>query len=197
MRVALLVAAAVTLAFAVPRAATADDARASRIVARAREEVARAVKYDPSYARIAYPGGDVEPSKGACTDLVVRALRAGGLDLQRALHEDALRAPSAYPEITAPDASIDHRRVPNVKAWLERHAQRLTTRASDRAAWRAGDVVVWRFGICPACRDRHVGVISDRSNGAGTPLVLHNIGPTAREEDALEAWTIVGHYRLR
>jgi uncharacterized protein YijF (DUF1287 family) len=189
-----LVALLVVFSLAFP--ASASDDRAARIVARARTEVARGVRYDPSYERIAYPGGDVDASRGACTDLVVRAVRAGGLDLQRAVHEDALRAPDAYPGISGLDASIDHRRVPNVKAWLERHAQRLSTRVVD-GSWRAGDIVVWRFGICPACRDRHVGVISDKKNEDGVPLVLHNIGPTAREEDVLGAWTIVGHYRLR
>jgi uncharacterized protein YijF (DUF1287 family) len=188
---------ALGLALVRPAELRADDDRAAKIVARARGEVSRAVKYDPSYERIGYPGGDIDPSRGACTDLVVRALRAGGIDLQRALHDDVARAPTAYPEIATPDASIDHRRVPNVKAWLERHALRLTTRIDDRAAWRPGDIVVWRFGICPACRPRHVGIVSDRKNGDGIPLVLHNIGPTAREEDVLAAWTIIGHFRLR
>jgi len=191
----VLAAVAVVLALAVP-AAGADD-RAARMVVRARAEVARGVRYDPSYEKIAYPGGDVDASRGACTDLVVRAARAGGVDLQRAVHEDAVRAPDAYPAIATPDASIDHRRVPNVKAWLERHAQRLSARIEDHAAWRAGDIVVWRFGICPACRPRHIGIVSDKTNADGVPLVLHNIGPTAREEDVLGAWTIVGHFRLR
>ncbi len=185
------------LALAGPANVRADDDRPSRIVSRARAEVARGVKYDPSYERIAYPGGDVDPSRGVCTDVVVRALRAAGIDLQRALHEDVARAPWAYVEIAKPDASIDHRRVPNVKTFLERHALRLTTRVEDRSAWRAGDIVVWRFGICPACRPRHLGIISDAKNADGVPLVIHNIGPTAREEDVLLAWTIVGHFRVR
>ena len=188
---------ALGLALAGPAELRADDDRAARMVARARLEVARGVKYDPSYERIGYPGGDVDPSRGVCTDVVVRALRAAGLDLQRALHEDVARAPGAYAEIATPDASIDHRRVPNMKAFLERHALRLTTRIDDLSAWKPGDIVVWRFGICPACRPRHVGVVSDRKNADGLPLIIHNIGPAAREEDVLRAWTIVGHFRAR
>lgn len=188
---------ALGLTLAGPANVRADDDRAARIVARARAEVARGVRYDPSYERIGYPGGDVDPSRGVCTDVVVRALRAAGIDLQRALHEDIARAPAAYGEVATPDTSIDHRRVPNVKTFLQRHALRLTTRVADRAAWKPGDVVVWQFGICPACRPRHVGVISDQKNADGVPLVIHNIGPLAREEDVLQAWTIVGHYRVR
>ena len=179
--------------------ADAQPGLALRIVARAREEAARGVRYDPSYERIAYPMGDVDPARGACTDVVVRALRAAGVDLQQRIHEDALAHPDAYPHIARPDASIDHRRVPGVRAWMMRHAQRLptgTARAEDRASWHAGDVVVWNLGLCPACRPRHVGIVSDRMGQGGLPLVIHNIGPVAREEEALTAWTIVGHYRV-
>src|ERR1700724_3149221 len=80
------------LAAACPALVRAEDDRAGRIVTRARTEVARGVKYDPSYERIGYPGGDVDSSRGACTDLVVRALRAAGIDLQRAVHDDVLRS---------------------------------------------------------------------------------------------------------
>jgi uncharacterized protein YijF (DUF1287 family) len=182
--------------FALAAASAEAGGSAARVVERAREEVARGVTYDASYQRLAYPGGDVDPGRGACADVVVRAMRAAGIDLQQLVHEDELARPFAYPFVTTPDASIDHRRITSLKVWLDAHAVKLTTGyASDaeRATWRAGDVVVWKF--CETCRPRHTGIVSDLVGASGLHLVIHNLA-VAREEDVLDAWPVVGHYRV-
>ena len=122
----------------------------------------------------------------------MRAFRGVGIDLQRELHEDMRAHFSAYPArwgLSAPDPNIDHRRVPNLQRWFERRHRSLP--ASVRAAdYRAGDVVSWKL---PNGLD-HIGVVSSRRAGA-RPLVVHNLGAGAREEDVLFAWTLTGHYR--
>ena len=163
-------------------------------MARAREEVATGVVYDRAY--VARGSGRPDRERGACTDLVVRALAAGGLDLQSAIFNDALRAPSAYANIALVDGRIDHRRAPNQHVWLSRHARRLPVSLEARETFAAGDIVVWTYGTCPECKADHVGVVSDRTGKRGYPLILHNAGPKATEEDALDAWPIVGHYRV-
>jgi uncharacterized protein YijF (DUF1287 family) len=175
--------------------AFADDGPspiASRVIARAREEVTRRVTYDPRYVPIAYPNGDVDPSRGVCTDVIVRALRVAGIDLQAKVHEDALARPRAYARfVSHPDANIDHRRVGPLAVWLDAHATRLP---ADGAEFAAGDLVVWSFGSDGA--PDHIGIVSDRRGASGSPLVIHNIGPTPSEDDSLHAWRIVGHWGI-
>ena len=191
--------------------ATAPIPGNARVVARAREEVLRRVSYDPSYValtfkdgtdtkRAVYPGGDLDPSRGVCTDVVVRALRGAGVDLQSRVHADVLARPKAFAAfVTSPDANIDHRRVGPLAVYLEAHAERLPRELDSpgaRATFLAGDVVVWALHGCATCAADHVGVVSDRAGGRGLPLVIHNIGPAASEEDALDSWFILGHYRV-
>jgi uncharacterized protein YijF (DUF1287 family) len=165
----------------------------ARVVARARLEVTRGVSYDPSYFGIKYPGGDVDPSLGVCTDVVIRSYRAAGIDFQKLVHEDVLRSASAYvPWVKKPDASIDHRRVGPLLVYLRRHARSLPK--NDEYA--PGDIVVISFTPCPACGPQHVGVVSDKKGPRGIPLLIHNMGPTPREDDTLDAWTHLGHFRL-
>lgn len=165
----------------------AQDVRA-RILEGAKRQLVRPAKYDASYQRLSYPNGDVPLDRGVCTDVVIRALRHAGYDLQRLIHEDQRKAPRSYPRIRRPDRNIDHRRVPNQVAYFRRHGTNLTRRPAD---WRPGDFVVW---ILPNGRD-HIGVISDRKNARGDWLVIHNIWQTA-EEDVLRAYRIVGVYRF-
>lgn len=170
----------------------AADTPGARIEREARRQIGVTVRYNPAYRRIAYPGGDVPVAEGVCTDVVIRALRPLGLDLQHAIHEDMAAHFAAYPQrwqARAPDASIDHRRVPNVQRWFERNAASvpITDHAGD---YRAGDVVTWQL---PDGRD-HIGVVTSRWN-YGQPSVIHNIGRGAREEYVLFAWPVTGHYR--
>jgi uncharacterized protein YijF (DUF1287 family) len=57
------------------------------------------VTYDPSYFSIDYPNGDVPSHLGVCTDVVIRAYRKVGVDLQKEVHEDMVKNFSAYPQI--------------------------------------------------------------------------------------------------
>ncbi|MBM3523925.1 MAG: DUF1287 domain-containing protein [Alphaproteobacteria bacterium] len=172
-------------------AALASPSRTAAIVAAARSQIGVTLLYDARYVRLAYPGGDVPLDRGVCTDVVVRALRVVGLDLQRAVHEDMRRAFSAYPRAwsaRAPDPSIDHRRVPNLMTFFARHHRALPPGADVEPA----DILAWRL---PGGA-HHIGLASDRRIDA-RPLVIHNIGNGTREEDILEVFDRVGHYRLK
>ncbi|MEW6399339.1 MAG: DUF1287 domain-containing protein [Bacillota bacterium] len=165
------------------------------VVVGAREEVERGTVYDASYTAIGYPGGDVPLGRGACTDVVVRAFRKAGIDLQALIHEDMKRNFKVYPQLwglKGPDPNIDHRRVQNQMRFFERHGSALTLSLApaDRAEWRWGDVVYWRF---PGGQ-LHCGIVSDLVGRSGLPLVIHNAG-LAREEDCLNRWKIIGHFR--
>lgn len=165
-----------------------------RLVEAARTQVGVTLGYDPAYRRITYPGGDVPLATGVCTDVVIRALRAQGLDLQQRVHEDMRRHFSAYPRhwgLKRPDPNIDHRRVPNLMTWFDR--QGLSLKVGQAAAdYQPGDIVTWDLGRGL----QHIGIISDRRSREGTPLALHNIGQGTREEDILFRWPILGHYRF-
>lgn len=162
----------------------------------ARAQIGVTTGYDPAYRRLDYPGGDVPTSTGVCCDVVIRALRtAHGFDLQQAVHEDMRTAFTAYPRtwgLKKPDPNIDHRRVPNLRIFFQRRGWRLPVSASP-SAYRAGDLVTWDLGRGLT----HIGIVSDHSSEQGAPLVLHNIGRGAQEEDRLFAWTITGHYRAQ
>lgn len=168
---------------------------ADRLVAAAISQTASRVTYDGSYRRIAYPGGDVPASIGVCTDVVIRAYRAVGVDLQVEVHEDMRRAFDAYPRIwamTGPDSNIDHRRVPNLQTFFRRQGAALPV-VRQAAAYLAGDVVTWMLpGNLP-----HIGIVTHRKAEAGTPLIVHNIGRGPEVEDMLFAYPITGHYRYR
>lgn len=161
----------------------------------ARQEVKNHTRYDASYQVIDYPGGDVPPDRGACTDVVIRAFRNANIDLQQLIHEDMLANFSAYPNnwgLQAPDPNIDHRRIPNQMTFFERHGLKLTTKVDkdNLEEWKWGDVVYWRFPD----GNEHCGIISDRTGPDNIPLVIHNASIT-REEDCLLRWEIIGHYR--
>lgn len=156
-----------------------------KIVARARSEVTNRVRYDSSYKVISCPNGDVSQNCGACTDVVIRSLRAVDIDLQTMIHADYESKPDVYGG-KIPDTNIDHRRCRNQMIWMRGHA----LEAKD---WQAGDIVYWNlngFGML------HTGVVSDVHNSRGRPLVIHNLGPYAVEDDSLTRWKIIGHYRL-
>jgi uncharacterized protein YijF (DUF1287 family) len=171
---------------------------ANPVVTRARLEVAREVTYDSAWFPITYPNGDPSPDRGVCTDVVIRSLRTTGVDLQQRIHEDILRRPTAYTTVKRPDPNIDHRRVTPMLAYLRAHATSLPTAFDDTSlsTWQPGDVVVWAFRPCPACKPDHVGIVSDRRGPRGVPLVLHNIGPVPSEDDRLDEWTVLGHFRV-
>ena len=179
---------------AAPAAAQADDV--ARVLGAAHAQIGVTRYYDGSYVRLAYPGGDVPADRGVCTDVVIRAFRAAGLDLQQAVHEDMRGHFGAYPRLwglSRPDRNIDHRRVPNLETWARRAGHALPV-GTDPATYRPGDLVSWRLpnGL------PHIGLVSDRRapDGSGRPLVVHNIGAGTRVEDVLFAWPPVGHFRV-
>ncbi|MCB9169101.1 MAG: DUF1287 domain-containing protein [Flavobacteriales bacterium] len=152
------------------------------------------VIYDPAYFRIPYPNGDVPPDRGVCTDVVIRAYRQLGIDLQRIVHEDMVAHFQDYPHLwgmTGPDSNIDHRRVPNLMTFFDRHHALLAI-SSDPTDYRPGDLVCWDLGGGIL----HIGIVVDRTVPDGTRhLIVHNIGGGQVMEDRLFAFPIIGHYR--
>jgi uncharacterized protein YijF (DUF1287 family) len=161
-------------------ALAAQAIEADRLVLDARKQVGVTLGYDPAYRQLSYPGGDVPMDTGVCTDVVIRALRQQGLDLQEAVHRDMRGNFAVYPKnwgLSRPDGNIDHRRVPNLMTWFKRQGWSLPV-SQDVDSYRAGDIVTW-----------------DLQTHDGAPLILHNIGRGTQEEDILFAYRITGHYR--
>jgi uncharacterized protein YijF (DUF1287 family) len=176
----------------IARKRAARGTSAQRLVAAAYAQVGVTLAYDPSYRRIAFPGGDVPPERGVCSDVVVRAYRGLGIDLQRLVNDDMRQAFSAYPHLWGlahPDPNIDHRRVPNLATFIARHGATLAL-SGDAKDYRPGDVVTW---VLPG-NLAHIGIVSDRKID-DRPLMVHNIGAGAQVEDVLFAYPITGHYR--
>ena len=169
-----------------------EPAAVPGLVQSAYAQVGKTVKYDPAYERIAFPGGDVPLERGVCTDVIVRAYRGIGVDLQALVNRDMRAAFGAYPKLwglSRPDPNIDHRRVQNLAAFFKRHGKELPVSKEPRD-YKPGDIVTWRL---PDGRP-HIGLVSDRQSG-GRPLIVHNIGEGAQIEDTLFEFTISGHYR--
>lgn len=168
---------------------------AERLVEAAHERTRHRVVYTPSYVRLVYPGGDVPAGTGVCTDVIIRAYRKLGLDLQVLVHEDMRRAFAKYPTIWGlkrTDSNIDHRRVPNLRRFFKRRGAEL---AISRKAvdYRPGDLVTWSLksrGSLP-----HIGIVTERKSRQGIPLIVHNIGAGPQLEDILFKYPITGHYR--
>jgi len=152
--------------------------------------------YDPTYFSIKYPNGDVPEGKGVCTDVIIRAYRKMGVDLQKEVHEDMKQNFNAYPKIWGlkkTDTNIDHRRVPNLMTFFKRHdAQKaITTNAKD---YLPGDIVCWNLGGAIT----HIGIVVDKkSEDNRRHLIVHNIGGGQVAEDILFSYTIIGHYRYK
>ena len=154
------------------------------------------VRYDPNYRRIPYPMGDVPAGTGICADVVVRAYRGIGIDLQKLVHEDMARHFALYPRtwgLSAPDANIDHRRVLNLRVFFSRYGKSLPV-TNDPKDYRPGEIVTWNLdahGSLP-----HIGIVMARRTRDGKrPLMLHNEGRGQIVEDVLFAAKITGHYR--
>lgn len=149
----------------------------TRLIAAARQQIGVTIDYDPAYVRLDYPMGDVPRESGVCIDVIVRAYRdALNFDFQKAIHEDMRANFAAYTGrwgLSRPDRNIDHRRVPNLETWLERHAEELP--AED---WQPGDLLTCRVDQSLP----HIAIISDKTTSWDEPLVIHNIGLGTREE---------------
>jgi len=172
--------------------AHADSGFGTRLAKSAEKQIGVTVSYDPAYRRIAYPGGDVSKDTGVCTDVVIRAYRDQGVDLQKEIHEDMKANFAAYPKIWGmkrTDTNIDHRRVQNIQTFMKRHGKTLR----NDGDFKPGDIVTWNLreqGMLA-----HVGIVAAGKSRDGTPLVIHNINSGAQKENILYTYTITGHYR--
>src|SRR5215471_11160789 len=178
---------------------TAQDQFFRSFVASAVERTHHVVRYDPAYVRIPYPGGDVPSSTGVCTDELIRAYRAVGVDLQKEVHEDMRAHRSAYPHKWATsarngdgtDTNIDHRRVPNLMVFFSRKGQVLPV-SLNATSYHPGDVVAWNLGGGIT----HIGIVVDQKSGdLERYLIVHKIGAGPQMQDVLFNWKIIGHYR--
>jgi uncharacterized protein YijF (DUF1287 family) len=169
----------------------------ARLVAAAESQAGVTKSYDASYRTIHYPGGDVPMQTGVCTDVVIRAYRALGFDLQKLVHEDMEKHFASYPALWSlrkPDTNIDHRRVQNLRVFFTRFGQDLDI-SSDPQSYQPGDLVTWNL----ASSGRpipHIGIVTQRKSADGKrPLIVHNIGQGVKIEDTLFEFKITGHYR--
>lgn len=151
------------------------------------------VTYDPKYISIPYPNGDVPKDKGVCTDVVIRAYRKLGIDLQKEVHEDMKRNFSLYPKtwgLKKTDTNIDHRRVPNLQVFFTRNGKSLgiSEKASD---YKTGDLVTWMIND----KLPHIGIVTHKKSADGKRnLIVHNVGAGQVLEDCLFQYNITGHY---
>lgn len=184
-----------TLALLLTLAAALAQSPADLVTA-AREQVGKTVTYDPAYVSLKYPGGDLPEDRGVCTDVVIRAMRkALSVDLQKTVHEDMAANFALYPKkwgLRKTDKSIDHRRVPNLQTYLQRRGFSLlaTQKAED---YQPGDLVTCT--VPPHLP--HIMIVSDKKTADGRPLIIHNIGRGAQEEDCLFTYPLTGHYRWK
>jgi uncharacterized protein len=176
--------------------ATVSHAQSRTVVLlqHALQQTEQHVVYDGAYRRLAYPGGDVPADRGVCTDVVIRAYRSIGIDLQQRVHEDMRAAFAAYPKqwgLNKPDPNIDHRRVPNLQTYFKRQRAQLPV-SRDATVYQPGDLVTWMLpGNLP-----HIGIVTERRSHDGVrPLIVHNIGQGPKLEDMLFDYPITGHYR--
>ncbi|MDX1627852.1 MAG: DUF1287 domain-containing protein [Fulvivirga sp.] len=155
-----------------------------------------AVTYYPGYFSIDYPNGDIPANKGVCTDVIIRAYRKIGIDLQVEVHRDMKANFDAYPKLwglKTTDKNIDHRRVPNLMTFFERHGE-VRSGSNDPADYAPGDIVCWDLGKGIT----HIGILIDEKSRDGKRnLVIHNIGSGQVIEDILFDFKIIGHFRYK
>jgi uncharacterized protein YijF (DUF1287 family) len=165
-----------------------------QVVEGAIEQTGYTIGYDPAYVSLTYPGGDVPLDRGVCTDVVVRAFRKAGVDLQKEVHVDMKSHFREYPKqwgAKRPDSNIDHRRVPNLMTYFKRMGKDLSI-SKDSNNYLPGDVVAWDLGNGLL----HIGLVTNlRKADSAAHSIVHNIGSGARLEDVLFSWKVIGHYR--
>ena len=171
-----------------------ESSFAASLVQAANERTTHRVTYDGKYLSIPYPMGDVPDNIGVCSDVVIRAYRTLGIDLQELVHRDMKRNFSRYPKnwgLKRTDRNIDHRRVPNLRTFFKRFGKSL--KVSDLGQnYKAGDLVTWMVGK----NLPHIGIVINDTNLDGSrPLIVHNIGRGPQKEDMLFDYKITGHYR--
>ena len=178
-----------------PKLARIESDAVKKLLESAVEQTTLTKIYDPAYVVISYPNGDVPLEKGVCTDVVIRAFRRAGIDLQKEVHEDMKGNFAVYPKkwnLPKPDTNIDHRRVPNLQTFFTRNGKSLpiTNKVDD---YKPGDVVAWDLdgkGMT------HIGIVSNFYNETTERYsIIHNTGGGTKAEDRIFEWKIIGHYR--
>jgi uncharacterized protein len=153
------------------------------------------VTYDPAYFSIPYPNGDVPSDKGVCTDVIIRAYRKLGIDLQKEVHEDMKSNFALYPKkwgLKKTDKNIDHRRVPNLMTFFSRFGKTLPNSLQGND-YKPGDIVTWDLGRGIT----HIGIVVNKKADDGKRfLIVHNIGGGQVLADCLFLFPITGHYRF-
>lgn len=177
-----------------PGSAIGQTSFYNRLADAALELTKQKVQYDPAYVRIGYPNGDVAADKGVCTDVIIRAYRKLGIDLQKEVHEDMSANFEKYPKrwgLTGPDKNIDHRRVPNLMTFFTRNGT-VKTKSKNPADYQPGDIVCWDLGGGIT----HIGIVAGKKTEDGARhLIVHNIGSGQVLEDCLFSfYKIIGHY---
>ena len=154
------------------------------------------VTYDPSYISIRYPNGDVPKDKGVCTDVIIRAYRKLGIDLQKDVHEDMKANFTLYPNLKKwglkrTDTNIDHRRVPNLEVFFGRKGKKLMVSQNPKD-YKTGEIVTWMIND----KLPHIGIVTNKKSPDGKrPMIVHNVGAGQVLEDCLFSYTVVGHFR--
>lgn len=174
----------------------AQSPKALQLSAAALALTKQKVVYDPAYFKIPYPNGDVPAGKGVCTDVVIRAYRTLGTDLQKEVHEDMKRNFGLYPRDWGrkePDPNIDHRRVYNLMVFFARKGTKQTM-SKKPEDYKPGDIVCWNL----SGNTSHIGlVVNKKSADNKRYLIVHNIGNGQELSDCLFSWKIIGHYRYK
>ncbi len=176
-------------------ASLAQEAFPTKLITAARSQVGVTTSYDPAYVSLAYPMGDLPRERGVCTDVVIRALRDCGHDLQALVHQDMKKNFAVYPKIwglKGTDKNIDHRRVPNLMTYFKRQGFSQPS-GEDKARFQPGDLVT----CLVAGKLPHIMIVSDKKGSSGHYMALHNIGAGTKEEDCLFDYPHTGHYRWK
>ena len=185
---------AILIATALGHPAVSDNGFYYRLADSAMVLTSYDVIYDPSYYSIAYPNGAVPAGRGVCTDVIIRAYRMFGVDLQKEVHEDMKANFDEYPDnwgLSRPDRNIDHRRVPNLMEFFGRHGETLPI-TNNPEDYKPGSIVCWNLGG----GFLHVGIVSAEKTPDGLRyMIIHNIGRGQVAEDVLFNYEIIGHYR--
>ena len=154
------------------------------LVLGARKAVEANPVYDGSYVK-GYP----PETAGACTDVIWRAFKEAGYALRDMVDADIKAHPGAYPNVRVRDRDTDYRRVVNLHVFFSRYAVELSTDLSDPSIWQPGDIVIFR-------KDKHIGILSDKTNDEGLPLVIHHSSQAAEEADYIKKSEITAHFRF-
>jgi len=167
---------------------------ASRLAAQALQRTQVQVTYDDSYYAIDFPNGDIPDEKGNRADLIVRAYRGVGIDLQEDVHADMSANFRPYPQIYGrkqADSNIDHRLVGNLQVFFTRKGQPLAV-TDEPFDYSVGDIVVWRL----VNGERHIGVVVPGPAALkSAKWIVHNMNASPTWEDRLLDYDVIGHYR--